>query len=429
MTQEQPEATSTRSVQASPRWPRGSRTICLPIPEHLYPQTVGDPIAFRAWLDQQYRTSPELFPAGFEQGYVLKDGRCSCKLSIRLRRIQLRDQSSYSIRPDFVMPYLCARTQEVEAGLLLRKFGVPFWALARVCGKDPMFWYRLECGLGRASLVGTTVRRRPLPAHLLADEHHQKREGLKTYLATTVAQGCLLGVEPSDSADGPGLEAAYGVFQQEARDVVPDYSPQTVNTDGWSGTQAAWKALFPKTVLILCFLHAWLSIRDRAKHMGATFVDLSRRIWEAYQAPTRRSFAQRLRHLRTFAQKHLTGIVLDKTLALCNKRARLGRAYQKPGCHRTSNMLDRLMRAMNRYFFDGQHLHGSLQASRLHGRAWALLWNFAPWSPASTRANRGWRCPAERFNQHRYHEQWLQNLLISASLGGYRNPRLQPQNP
>ena len=291
-----------------------------------------------------------------------------------------------------------------------------------------MFWYRLECGLGRASVVGTTVRRRPVPAHLLADEHHQKRDGIKTYLATTVAQGGLLGVEPSDRADGLGLEAAYGVFQKEARDVQPDYSPKTVNTDGWSGPQGAWKALFPKTVLVLCFLHAWLSIRDRAKHMGATFVDLSRRVWEAYHASTRRSFAQRLRHLRSWAQQHLTGIVVEKTLALCNKRARLGRAYQKPGCHRTSTMLDRLMRGMNRYFFDGQHLHGSLQASRLHGRAWALLWNFALVS-GQYPGQWGWRCPAERFNRYRYHEHGLQNLLISASLGGYHSHRLQPQNP
>jgi hypothetical protein len=429
VTQEPAEAIPSNPIHASPRGPRGSRTICLPIAEQEYQQTVEDPIAFRAWLDHHYRQSPELFPLRFEQGYVLKDSRSSCKLPLRLRRIELREHGSFSIRPSFVMPYLCARTEDVEGGLWLRKFGVPFWALPRICGRDPMFWYRLECGLGRSSIVGTTVRRRPLPQDLLADEHHQKRDGLKTYLATTVAKGCLLGVEPTDDADGAGLEAAYGVFRQEAREVQPDYSPKTVNTDGWSGTQAAWKALFPKTVLILCFLHAWLSIRDRAKHLGATFVDLSRRVWDAYHAPTRRSFAQPLRSLRQFAHQNLTGIVLKKTLSLGNKRERLGQAYKKPGCYRTSNMLDRLMRAMNRYFFDGQHLHGSIGASRLHGRAWALLWNFTPWSPASTRANGGWRCPAERFNQHRYHEHWLQNLLISASLGGYRGHRLKPQIP
>ena len=204
------------------------------------------------------------------------------------------------------------------------------------------------------------------------------------------------------------------------------YTPRTVNT---GGTQAAWKNLFPKVKLILCFLHAWLSIRDRGQHLGATFLELSRRVWEAYRSPTRRTFAQRLRHLRTWAQAHLVGIVKDKTLALCNKRARFAVAYKAPGCHRTSNMLDRMMRSMNRYFFDGQHLHGSFVASRLHCRAWALLHNFAPWAPAVTKAHHGWRCPAERLNGYRYHAHWLQNLLVSASLGGYRGHRLQPQNP
>ena len=83
------------------------------------------------------------------------------------------------------------------------------------------------------------------------------------------------------------------------------------------------------------------------------------------------------------------------------------------------------MRGMNRYFDRGQHLHGSREACRLHCRAWALLWNFAPWHPATTRRNNDWWCPAERLNQHRYHDCWLQNLLISASLGGYRCPLLQ----
>jgi hypothetical protein len=82
-------------------------------------------------------------------------------------------------------------------------------------------------------------------------------------------------------------------------------------------------------------------------------------------------------------------------------------------------MLDRVMRPMHRYFFAGQHLHGD-PAHQDHVRGWALLWNFAPWHPATAKAQSGWRSPAERLNQHRYHDCWLQNLLISASLGGYR---------
>jgi hypothetical protein len=291
-----------------------------------------------------------------------------------------------------------------------------------------MFWYRMECSLGRASVVGTTVRRVPVPLQRWADEHHQTREGHKTYLATTGGGGCYLGVEPAEAASTPELTAAYGVFRAEALNVNPKYKPKTVNTDGWGGTQGAWKAQFPRIVLILCVLHSWLSIRDRGKHRGDLFHETSRRVWEAYHASTRRSFAQRLRSLRSWATTHLSGVVQEKTLALGNKRSRFAVAYRHPGCHRTSNMLDRVMRPRHRYFFDGQHLHGTLAARRRHSRGWALLWNFAPWHPTVARTHQGWRSPAERLNRHRYHECWLHNLLISSSLGGYRVRRRQPQN-
>jgi len=405
---------------------RGHRTICLPIKEEDYLPIVNDPKAFRLTIDDCFRQTPELFPVNFALGYELKDLRVSTKQEVPLRRILLKDGSAYSIRPSFLMPYMTARTAEVEGPLFLRKFGVPFWALAHVFGRDPMYWYRLECGLGRFSIVGTTVGKEELPEHLLADEHHQTLDGEKVYIATTVGGGCILGAEPAPTAGTEDLKAAYEVFKDEARDVTPGYAPKTVSTDGWQGTQAAWKILFPAVVVLLCFLHAWLKIRDRAKHLKEVFTEVSRRVWDAYHAPNRRSFAQRLRSLRQWAKGHLSGIVLEKVLDLCGKRDRWSIAYSHPGGHRTSNMLDRLMRGMNRYFDHGQHLHGSNEACRLHCRAWALLWNFTPWHPATARANEGWRCPAERLKQHRYHDCWLQNLLISGSLGGYRCPL--PQN-
>jgi hypothetical protein len=344
-----------------------------------------------------------------------------------IRRIVLKDGAAYSIRPSFLMPSMAARVEDVEGPLFLRKFGVPFWALARVFGDDPMSWYRLECGLGRFSVAGTTVRTGELPEHLLADEHHQSLDGQKVYVATTVGCGCCLGAEPALAAGTDDLKVAYAVFKDEARDIAPKYAPVTVNTDGWKGTRAAWKALFPEVVLLLCFLHGWLKIRDRAKHLGEQFREIGRRVWWAYRAPDRRSFAQRLRSLRQWAGKHLSGVVLETVSDLCAKRPRWSIAYAHPEGHRTSNMVDRVLRQMDGYFEAGQHLHGTAEASRWHCRAWALLGNFAPWSPETTRANQGWRSPAERLNRHRYHDCWLQNLLISASLGGYRNPI--PQNP
>lgn len=61
------------------------------------------------------------------------------------------------------------------------------------------------------------------------------------------------------------------------------------------------------------------------------------------------------------------------------------------------------MRGMNRYFDDGQHLHGSEEAANRHCRAWALLSNFRPWNPATARANKGWKSPAGRVNGTRRH--------------------------
>jgi hypothetical protein len=409
--------------------PKTIRTICLPIAEERYRQIVDDSQAFRAWLQESFLRLPELFPEGFGQGFVMKDRRTSRKTALQLilRRIQLRNGTAYSVRPSLVMPYLTARTDEVQDPLFLRKFGVPFWALARVFGRHPMFWFRLECQLGRNSIVGTTVRQTAVPKHLAADEHHQSCDGAKVYVATTVGGGCCLGAAVAPSASTEDLSAAYGVFRDEARNVQPAYTPQTVNTDGWKGTRAAWQLLFPLAVLLRCFLHGWLKIRDRAKNLKALFCELSTRVWEAYHAPDKRTMAQRLRRLAEWARQHVSGIVLAAVEDLCGKTHLWQQAYDHPGGQRTSNMLDRLMRPMHRYFFDGQHLHGGRASNERHVRGWALLSNFAPWHPATAKANGGWRSPAERLNKHRYHHAWLQNLLISASLGGYRIRA--PQNP
>jgi hypothetical protein len=407
------------------------RSICFPVSEEEYQQLIHDPAELREYLDACYVEMPELFPEGFGDGYEMKDSRSSKKMGLRLRRVELRNGVSYTLRPSFVMPYLTGRVEDVEGPLFLRRFGVPYWALARVFGRDAMYWYRQEIRLGRFSVVGTTVRRGKLPVHLLADEHHERCDGEKVYVATTVGAGCCLGAEVAEAADAPTLTKAYRVFQEEARDVEPDYAPQTVSTDGWKSTQAAWKELFPMILTILCYLHAWLKIRDRGKHLGQQFGELSRRVWHAYHALSPRGLRQRLKALRIWAGRRLSGDVRKYTRELCDKCKQWTQAYASPGCHRTSNMLERVMRLMYRYFFRGQHFHGSLQASTLRSRSWALLHNFSPWHPARDKHNGGWRCPAERLNKHRYRDSWLENLLVSGSLGGYRNRRQTsgPQNP
>jgi len=121
------------------------------------------------------------------------------------------------------------------------------------------------------------------------DEKHTTPAGDKLSRAATAGLGCCLSVALARSAGNEDLEAAPGVFRAEARCLDPEYRPETVTTDGWAATQANWRALFPRVVLILRFLHAFLKVPDRAKPLGATFETLRTQVSGAYQAGDARS--------------------------------------------------------------------------------------------------------------------------------------------
>lgn len=130
-----------------------------------------------------------------------------------------------------------------------------------------------------------------------------------------------------------------------------------------------------------------------------------------------------MRRLREWAEKAaLPSAVKDKILNLHRNIVSFSAAYDFPGAYRTSNMLERLMRKMDRRLFNTQYFHGRLFSAELGIRGWALIFNFAPSDPRTVAKYDGLQSPAERFNDFRYHDNWLQNLLISASMGGYRCP-------
>jgi len=84
--------------------------------------------------------------------------------------------------------------------------------------------------------------------------------------------------------------------------------------------------LFPLVVVLRCFLHGWLSIRDGCKK-HPLFATLSEQVWHAYHAPDRRTFSQRLRRLREWAARTLSGEILARTLRLCGRLQEYGVAY------------------------------------------------------------------------------------------------------
>jgi len=405
---------------------RNNRSICLPFTKEVYDQYIQNPTKFRNYIDEMIQLYPELFPPEITNGYVLKDNYYSKKQMTSIRRISITG-IAYTIRPSYIMPYMTGITDEVEKAIFLRKFDVPFWAISYVFGKDPAFWYRVVQSLGRNSIVGTTIRKPDdIPKHLTADEKHTWILGEKVYVASTVGNECVLGVEVAKDAGEESLEKAYKTFKDESRCLKPTYTPETVNIDGWKSTYNAWSSLF-KTVIIFCFLHIFIKIRDRGKKKYKDlFMLVSSKLWDCYRAANKGSFSQRIRRLLEWSEKsEVPDVFLNPIKKLRKNIANYRVAYDHPGSHRTSNMLDRLMQRMDRHLFSSQYFHGSIDASNLSIRGWALIQNFAPSNPRTIRKHKGYQSPAERLNAFRYHENWMHNLMISSSLGGYR---MSPQN-
>ena len=244
-------------------------------------------------------------PKALAAGYAFHSKYRSVKQQLLLRRIKVKATGRiFLMRPSFVLPYMVARTAALEKPLRLRQYGVPFEELAYQFDRDAKFYYRAWVALGRVSLVGTTVKDGAnLPQHLIADEKHTRLHGQKVYIPTTVGSGCILGTHVVTDASSDTLEKGYGEFVTEARALKPDYQPATVCTDGWKGTREAWTRLFKTITLILCFLHSVLKIQARGR--GALRQQLKDKAWHAYEATTKRQFAQRLRRWREWAQVHL----------------------------------------------------------------------------------------------------------------------------
>ena len=403
-----------------------SKRITLPIELERYQEIIDEPSAFRHWLDRMIERYPELFPATIEAGYTLHDMRSSRKMpDVRLRRIKLKgcDERGkalvFTIAPSAVMPYMTGYTDDVEKPLFLGRFGVPFWALSYVFGRNDLYWYRLASQVGRHDIIQTTVKSsHNLPKHLLADEKHVRFNGQKAYIATTVAADCVLGASISLSADTEGLTEAYGHFKREAQHLKPGYQPETVNTDGWSPTQNAWRALFPAVIIIECFLHAFLKIRSCCKkRFQSLYQHIKQQVWDIYHAPDPDIFQERIQTFHHWAQQAVTGTALEAINKLCAKADRFLLAFDYPDAYRTSNMIDRHMDPMDRWLCSSRFFHGHLSSAERQVRAWALVHNFSPYCPRA-KVSKQYHSPAHKLNNVLYHDNWLHNLLISASMAG-----------
>ncbi len=110
--------------------------------------------------------------------------------------------------------------------------------------------------------------------------------------------------------------------------------------------------------------------------------------------------------------------ILDRIRKIRAKNRSFSVAFDHENAHRTSNMVVRLMNYQDRLLFAQQYFHGTAKSARFMVRAQALIWNFHPYSLRTRRRDPNRISPFQDINGFSYHENWLQNLLIAASMGG-----------
>lgn len=214
------------------------------------------------------------------------------------------------------------------------------------------------------------------------------------------------------------------MFAQEAQAHQPGYSPETVNTDGWNHTQKAWQSLFPGVKIILCFLHAILSVQQRLRRYREQWEILRQKLWHAYHSENPRQMAQRLRRAREWVMAHISlTSVQTKMQSIALKASRYSVAFQHPEAYRTSNEVDRLMNIQDRLLYSMQYFHGKRSSISQGLRAMALLWNFHPYCRKAQVKKPYCASPFEDLNGFRYHDHWLRNLMIASSLNGRKTAK------
>lgn len=188
----------------------------------------------------------------------------------------------------------------------------------------------------------------------MADEQHSWLKGQWIYITVTAAVGCFLGVAFCHHASGDELTSSYGEFAREVNDHCPDYlSPETVNLDGWDGTQEAWKRLFPSVVVMRCFLQVVLGIQQRCPANKPLYKELSDRLWNLFHSLNPAQFGQRLRRLSDWveAQPNLCEALVEKLAKLKPLAPNFKLTFTYPHAYRTSHTIDRLMNYQDRILY------------------------------------------------------------------------------
>jgi len=393
----------------------GHTPICVPFASDAqYCESVDDPAPYRQYLRERLRRHPALFPTAMDQGFPCHDGDVSIKQDLIVRRMKLQATGAvFALRPSLVMPDMMGRTEAIEQALSRRQGGVSFEALASVCGRAALCWYRAWRACGRPSLVGTTVQELPkVPRDLVADEPRTRGAKQQVSVPTPVGGGCFLGVSVGEAADTVTVARGDGACAQEAKALVPAYPAPSVCPEGWAATRQAWRPLFPTITLGRCLLHAILKMQKpcagQVRHQGLDSA------WQVYQAATTRQCAPRLRRVAAWMPLHLSGPVAAMGLQRCHRRADCTPASACPQAHRTAKAVDRLRNSQDRWLDAMRYWHGTTDSARLAVRAMARQGHVHPYGARLRRDQPSRAAPFADLNGCQSHPNWLHNLFMAS---------------
>lgn len=358
--------------------PKGSKIIRLPISESEYQATINDRKLFRTWLSSLGDKYKFLFEEDFASGYILHDIRHSKKMDLFYRRVRFASGNIYAIHPSYVLPYWSGKTTECKHGLLLLLRGTSLDSVVSCYGENQVKWLNRLHQLGRFSLVGTTIKdANLLPKDLTSDEKITFWNGKEVYACITTGNNCILGADISHTEDEAGLKQSYQVFKSEAQNLSPNYQPNSVNTDGWASTRKAWKTLFEDITLILCFLHCYIKLRSISKKEPLKN-ELFHQVWTAYKAESKPDFIQQIQQIDEWAKKNIQSQTLLIQIEKMKNNAELYATSYDCGGNRTSNMVDRAIKPMDKFLANAQYFHGNFSSAQLTMRALAMGYNFMP---------------------------------------------------
>ena len=105
-----------------------------------------------------------------------------------------------------------------------------------------------------------------------------------------------------------------------------------------------------------------------------------------YRATTAAAFRAAMESFRQWcASRSWSGPIQEALEKLWGRTEEYVPSYSHPGCHRTSNQVDRPMNALYRLLYADRTLHGHLETAESRLRGWALLRNFRPFEPQTRR--------------------------------------------